>query len=143
MDFYPAIWNVLHDGDIIAVRGAVPGTVQLDVAIDYLRERFTDPGETIQVTLTGCTRFAYRDFDDGQFTTDFSTIAAFEPEVLSAELRDGLCVLDCVSGVLEVMAADGSLALDSGRAITLQELIDVSHAYWTEWSERAKKARLT
>lgn len=143
MDFYPAIWNGLHDGNIIAVQGAVPGTVRLDVAIDYLRERFPDSGETIQVRLTGCTRFAYRDFNDVEFTTDFPAIAAFEPQVLSAELRGGLCVLDCSGGVLEVMAADGSLALDSGRAITLQELIDVADAYWTEWSERAKKARQT
>jgi hypothetical protein len=143
MDFYPAIWNVLHDGNITAVRGAVPGTVQLDVSIDYLRERFPDPGKTIQVILAGCTRFAYRDFDEREFTTDFSAIAAFEPEVLSAELRDGLCVLDCAGGVLELSAADGSVALDSGRAITLQELIDVADAYWTEWSERAKKARQT
>jgi hypothetical protein len=141
MEFYPTIWNVLHDGSIITLQGAVPGTVRLDVSIDYLRERFPDPGKSIQVTLTGCTRFAYRDFDDGEFTTDFSAIAAYGPEVLSAELRGGLCVLDCAVGVLEAMAADGSLALDSGRAITLQELIDVAEAYWTEWSERAKKAR--
>ena len=141
MDFYPAIRNVLHDASIIAVQGAVPGTIRLDVSIDYVRERFPDPGEIIQVTLTGCTRFAYRDFYDDRFTTDFSAIAAFEPEVLSAELRDGLCVLDCAGGVLEVVAAGGSLALDSGRAITLQELMDVAHAYWREWSERAKKAK--
>ena len=141
MDFYPTIWNVLHDGSIIAVHGAVSGTVRLDVSIDYLRERFSDSGKTIQVTLTGCTRFAYRDFEVGEFTTDFSTIAVMEPEVLSAKLHDGLCVLDCAGGVLEVRAVDGSLALDSGRTITLQELIDVADAYWTEWSERAKKAR--
>ena len=143
MNFYPTIWNVIHDGSIIAVRGTVHGTVQLDVSIDYLRERFPEAGETIQITLTCCTRFAYRDFDEGEFTTDFSAITAFEPEVLSGELRDGLCVLDCSGGVLEVRATDGSLALDSGRALTLLELIDVADAYWTEWSERAKKARQT
>jgi hypothetical protein len=137
MDFYPTIWNVLHDGSINGIHGTVPGTVQLDVSIDYLRERFPDAGKAIQVTLIGCTRFAYRDFDESEFTTDFSAIAAFKPEVLSAELRDGLCVLDCVGGVLEVKATDGSLALDSGRAVNLQELIDVAKAYWTEWKERS------
>jgi hypothetical protein len=137
MDFYPTIWNVIHDGRIIAVRGTVPGTVQLDVSIDYLRERFPNPGKIIQVTLTGCTQFAYRDFDDGEFTTDFSAIAELGPVVLSGELRDGLCVLDCTGGVLEARATDGSLALDSGRAITLQELMDVAEAYWTEWRARA------
>ena len=141
MDFYPAIWNVLHDGSIIAIQGTVPGTVRLDVSIDYLRERFSDSGKIIEVTLTGCTRFAYRDFDVGEFSTEFSVIAAMEPEVLSAKMRGDLNEVYCVSGVLEVVAVGGSLALDGGRSITLQELIDVSEAYWTEWSERAKQAR--
>ena len=139
--FYPTIWNVLHDGSIIAIHGAVPGTVRLAVSIDYLRERFPDSGDTIQVTLTGCARFAYRDFDVGEFTTDLRTITSMEPEVLSAKLQGDLNEIDCVNGVLEVIATDGSLALDSGRAITLQELLDVSEAYWTEFGERAKKAR--
>ena len=43
--------------------------------------------------------------------------------------------------VLEVVAADGAVRLDTGRAVTLQELIEVADSYWTEWSERAKKAR--
>jgi hypothetical protein len=134
MDFYPAIWNVLHDGRIIAVSGEVPGTVQLAISIDYLRERFSDTGKTIQVTLTGCNRFAYRDFYEPDFTTNLSAIADFEPEVLSADLHNRLCKVDCVSGVLEVEAVDGSLRLDSGRAIPLQQLIDVADAYWKTWS---------
>jgi len=141
MNFYPAIWNVLHDGGIIAIQGAVPGTVRLDVAVAYLRERFSDPGDTIQVTLTGCTRFAYREFEIGEFTTDLSAIAAMEPELLSAKMLGNLCEVVCVAGVLEVIAVEGSLALDSGRSITLQELIDVSKAYWTEFSQRAKQAK--
>jgi len=98
-------------------------------------------GNTIQVTVTGCARFAYRDFDVGVFTTDLPTIASMEPEVLSAELRGDLSEIDCASGVLEVIATDRSLALDSGRSIRLQELLDVAEAYWTEFDERVKKAR--
>ncbi len=143
MNFYPAIWNVLHDGSIVAVRGTIPGTVQIDVSIRYLRKRFPDTGETIQVTLTGCTRFAYRDFEEHEFTTDLSKIAALEPEILSAEMRDDINDICCVNGMIEVCASGGSIALDSGRTITLQELIDVADAYWTEWSERGKRERQT
>jgi hypothetical protein len=141
MDFYPSIWNVLHDGRILAASGEVPGTVRLNVSINYLRERFTDPGKFIQVTLTGCTRFAYKPFDEQAFTTGLAAIADFEPEVLSAELQDGLCKVDCACGWLEVAAVDGSLSIDNGLAITLQELIDVADAYWKEFSERAEQAR--
>jgi hypothetical protein len=64
-----------------------------------------------------------------------------EPELLSAKMLGNLCEVVCVAGVLEVIAVEGSLALDSGRSITLQELIDVSKAYWTEFSQRAKQAK--
>jgi hypothetical protein len=141
MDFFPAIWNVLHDGRIVAASGEVPGTVRVNVSIDYLRERFTDLGKVIEVTLTGCTRFAYKPFEEQEFTTGLSAIADFKPEVSSAELQDGLCKIDCVSGWLEVAAVDGSLSLDSGRAITLQELIDVANAYWKEFGERSEQAK--
>lgn len=141
MDFYPAIWNVLHDGTITAIAGSVPGTVRLDVSIDYLRQRFADSGRTIQVILTGCTRFAYRDYEAKDFTTDLSAIASIQPEVLSAEMRGDLSEICCVGGTLEVRASSGSLALDSGRRLTLEELIAVSEAYWTEWEENWKAKR--
>lgn len=102
MDFYPAIWNVLHDGGIIAIHGAVPGTIRLDVSIEYLRERFTDPGEIIQVTLTDCTWFAYRDYEAQDFCTDLPAIAASEPEILSAEMCGDISKVCCVGGTLEV-----------------------------------------
>ena len=58
-------------------------------------------------------------------------------------MRGDLSEVYCVNGALEAVATGGSLALDSGRSITLQDLIDASDAYWTEWSERAKQARRT
>ena len=134
-------WSVAR-GSIVAIQGSVPGTVRLEVSIDYLRKRFSDSGETIQVTLTGCTRLAYRDFNLGEFIMDVAAIAAMQPEVLSAKMHGDLCEIDCVNGMLEVIAGDGALALgDGGRAITVQQLLDVSEAYWTEWSERAKQSR--
>jgi len=142
LNTFPTIWNVLHDGSVVAVSGTIPGKVQLDVSIDYLRERFSDSGKTIRLTLIDCTRFAYRDFNTGEkFSTDLSAIAAMEPEVLSAEMRGDLSVIDCSGGILEVTAKDALVALDSGRSITLQELLDVSEAYWTEWQQRAERAR--
>jgi hypothetical protein len=137
--FFPAIWNVLHDGVIVAVDDTVPGTIRLEVSIDYLRKRFSESGEFIQVVLVGCTRFTYRASDASGPTTELPRIAEVAPEILSATLTNGVCEIECAGGVLEVIATDGSVRLDSGRAVTLQELIDVADAYWHEWSERAKK----
>jgi hypothetical protein len=140
-NFYPAIWNVLHDGVIVAVDGAVPGGLRLDISIDYLRKRFDEPGDSIQVFLVGCTRFSYRQSAEEPSTEDLSVIAAQQPEILSASMIDGACEVECSDGVLEVVASDGSVSLDTGRAIALTELIEVADSYWTEWSERARQAR--
>lgn len=147
MDFFPTIWNVLHDRSITKITGVVPGTIRIDVEIIYLRERFKDPGETIQITLTDCTRFAYRDYEDKDlnkdFITDPPTIAATELEILSAEMVNGFARVTCASrkgqgGELEVAAVDGSLTLDSGRAITLEQLIQVADEYWEDFRTRSK-----
>jgi hypothetical protein len=58
-DFFPAIWNILHDGVIVAVEGTVPGNLRIDIEIDYLRKRIPDSGNLIPVLLIGCTRFAF------------------------------------------------------------------------------------
>ena len=139
MTIFPTVWDVLHDGSITAVCGAIPGTVRVEVSIDYLRERFPEPGKAILVLLSGCTRFAYREFEDSMFTTDLPAIARLKPEILSAKTSGTLSEIDCVKGVLEVAASDCTLALDGGRAITLDELLSVAEAYWTEWDKRAKQ----
>ena len=130
------VWNVLHDGPIVRIFGAIPGDVQFAIAIGYLRKRFTDPGDCILLTLHGCTSISYEPWDAGAPITDFASIVATEPEILSA---DEPTTVFCSGGNLRVHAADFSLALDSGRAISLDELCSVAEAYWTEWSERAKK----
>jgi len=140
-NFFPAIWNVLHDGVIVAIDGAVPGTIRVQVSIDYLRKRFSLSGELIQVVLVDCTRFSYRASDASGPTTELPRIADMAPEILSATFTNGVCEIECAGGVLEVIATDGSVQLDSGLAVTLQELLDVADAYWHEWSERAKKLR--
>jgi hypothetical protein len=137
--FFPAIWNVLHDGVIVAVDGTVPGTIRLQVSIDYLRKRFSQSGKFIQVVLVDCTRFTYRASDASGPTTELPLIADMAPEILSATFTNGVCEIECAGGILEVIATDGSVRLDSGLAVTLQELIGVADAYWHEWSKRAKK----
>jgi hypothetical protein len=131
-------WNVLHDGRIVRVCGAVPGEVQLAIDIGYLRERFAAPGDCILVTLHDCTAFSYEHWDSDAVSTDFASILSVEPAILSA---DEPGTVFCNSGTLRVHASGFSLALDSGCSITLDELLAVAEAYWTEWSERAKGAK--
>jgi hypothetical protein len=100
---------------------------------------FSESGEFVQIVLLGCSRFAYRESDANAFTTELSLVAAMAPQILSATSSDGVCEIECAGGVLEVIAADGSVRLDSGHVVTLQELLEVAEGYWNEWSERARQ----
>lgn len=140
-NFFPAIWNILHDGVIVAVAGTLPGDLQIDIEIDYLRKRIPDPGTFIQVLLIGCTRFAYQQYEKSDFSTGLAEITAMGPEILGASIKEGMCEVECSDGTLEVVAADGSIRLDNGREVALQELKDVAEGYWKEWSEHWKLAR--
>jgi len=54
MSSCPDIWNLLHDAVIVGIAGKVPGTLELDLQIDYLRTRFPDPGNLLRLLLEGC-----------------------------------------------------------------------------------------
>jgi hypothetical protein len=131
----PDIWNVLHDGSIVRICGAIPGDVQLAVEIRYLRARFPDPGDCLLLTLHGCTLLSYEDWTTGVISTDLAEIAASEPEILNS---DEPTTVICNGGTLRIEAVDFSLALDNGRAITLEEWCAAAEAYWTEWSQRKR-----
>jgi hypothetical protein len=133
----PDIWNVLHDGSVLGVFGAVPGDVQFAVCIDYLRNRFTDPGNRVLLTLHGCNALTFQPDGDDVALTDFEAIAKAEPEILQAKDWTDASVVECVNGTIRITAADFSLALDSGRAITFDDLCSVAEAYWKELKERS------
>ncbi|QDU31565.1 hypothetical protein ETAA8_67240 [Anatilimnocola aggregata] len=132
------IWNVLHDGPIVSLTGSIPGDVRFAVAIGYLRKRFPDPGECILLTLHGCTALSYLVWETNEVLTDLVAIAAAEPEILSA---DEPTTVVCNGGTLQVQASGFSLALDSGRAITIDDLFAVAAAYWTEFENRSQRRR--
>ena len=133
----PDFWNILHDGVITHVSGSVPGDVRIGVEIDYLRERFAEPGDQVVLTLLGCTALSYHPFEDPP-VAGFTDLVAARPEILRAKDWTDASIVECNNGDLRVTAADAALALDSGREISLAELQAVAEAYWTEWSSRSK-----
>jgi hypothetical protein len=96
----------------------------------------------IQVLLSGCTRFAFKEYEKSEFSTALNDIAAMGPEFVNASMKSGICEIDCVDGTLEVVAADGSIFLDSGRAVTLEELTAVASSYWKEWKEHWERVKI-
>ena len=136
----PDIWNLLHDGSIEGASGSVPGTVRLEIDIQYLREKFSDDGRLIILTLHGCSKFEFSDNKDN-LPRGINEIANFCPEILSARDVGIYCEVTCFIsnghyGVIRVAADDFTLALDSGRISTLEELDSIAKAYWKDFGKR-------
>lgn len=129
-----AIWNYLHDGAICQISGSIPGNVVVRVEIDYLRRRFAEPGDAFDITLYGCTRFEFEPCDAPPIS-DFAELSRRELEILSVESEAPVRV-HCVGGVLTAEYANIAPHLDTGAALTMQQLIDASEAYWDEWEAR-------
>lgn len=138
--FFPTVWDVLHDGGISRIDGSVPGDVQVFVDIEYLRKRFSDDGETIIVTLTDCTLLTYRPYDAKVALSDLAAIAGESFSILNAELDGSKCRVFTDGGVLELRCGGGSLSLDSGRSLSLTELLEVAESYWEEFGLRPGNA---
>lgn len=136
----PTIWNTLHDGCIERINGTVPGDLRLYVSIEYLRTRFQDQGDAIVVTLANCTLFEYRNYDAKHLVTDLESIASECPSILSAEMKGALCQIFSDAGVLEVKCDGIAISLDSGRNVSLEELIATAGAYWEQWRTSSKRS---
>jgi len=144
MSHCPHLWNILHDGTIVAAAGQVPGEVKLEIEADYLRERFHDDGHLFVVTLRGCSRLVFTPWEEGRTTIsrldELGTLALW---ILSAEEVDGRCIVSCsrnaanaAGGVPEVVATEAVLSLDTGRFLSQAEIEALADAYWTEWSSQ-------
>ena len=130
-------WRYLHDGGIDTISGTIPGTITLDISIQYLRNQFPGQGEGFHVSLFNCWRVEYQEYDQ-EPTTDFDAIVAAEPEILGLQEGSGPVVVNCVMGVLKLSYESASISLDSGEAISFEELATASAEYWDAWSRRNK-----
>jgi hypothetical protein len=145
MSHCPDLWNVLHDGTIVAVTGQVPGEVKLEIEADYLRDRFNDEGGLFALMLRDCSRLVFKPWEEGQTTISrLDELGALALWILSAEEVEGQCAVSCTrnvangaGGVLEVVATDAVLSLDTGRVVSRDEIEAIADAYWTEWSSRS------
>lgn len=145
MSHCPDLWNVLHDGTIVAVTGQVPGEVRLEIEADYLRIRFNDEGQLFALTLRDYSRLVFKPWEEGQTAIcRLDELGALALWILSAEEVDGKCAVSCsrkvatgAGGVLEVVATDAVLSLDTGRVVSKDEIETIADAYWAEWSSRS------
>ncbi|MDC1142101.1 hypothetical protein OAU50_03345 [Planctomycetota bacterium] len=135
----PSPWNTLHDGEIADIERN-GSTLTFSIEIEYLRERFKEPGRLIVLELEGVESIAYQPFDE-QVLVQVSDIMKHDLDILRAEYQDGLMLVDVNSGNMALSYARMSMALDSGRELSQDELQKVAGSYWDEWERNSKAAR--
>ena len=136
--FFPAIWNVFHDGCIEQIEGSAPGMVSVHVGIEYLREMFSDPGEYFLVTFPNCTKFSFQHYERDELVVDLASITEDFPGILSAQMDGDVCKVFTDAGLLKMSSDDGSIRLDSGREISLDELLQAATKYWDDWEAKSR-----
>ena len=133
-----AIWNMLHDGEVIAAEGTVPGELRLSVGISYLCAHLPTRAGSVVVTLIGCERFEFRPYEQSP-VTDPHALATLGLQLLSAELVDGSIHVHCADssygGSLFTRYSSASVATEEGRALSQAALESASDRYWTLWEQ--------
>jgi hypothetical protein len=136
-----AIWNLFHDGSIDAVRGDLPGDLELDVSIEYLRELIEPAGSGFRIRLRQCDLLELENWADDSVTSDPEVITAAGPEILSGSESGDHVVVICNGYELRLRYADLDVALDTGEPITVAEVDALAERYWEEWEKRGKARR--
>ena len=124
------IWNVLHDGLITAIRGAVPGDVDVTVEIEYLTEKLPRPCSSITVRLHDCAKWEFLRWQDDTTTTSFADFLADERDILSATVVAGDMQVICEGGALSLRYSHITLRCNDGSHLPLEELLAAATEYW-------------
>jgi hypothetical protein len=136
-----AIWNILHDGRIIAITGELPGDLTLSVEITYLGRRLHTRAEHLVLELKGCRRIEYRPYEES--ATHIAHLqATLGLEILSASAAMGQLTIDCADG-----GAGGQLLADydiafaftsEGEPLAQAVLERASDEYWQDWENKRR-----
>jgi hypothetical protein len=134
-----AIWNVLHDAEVVAADGAVPGDLRLSLDIAYLCGHLPTQAKHVVVVLGGCERFEYRPFV-GPPVSDPAEVAALGLEVLSAGIADGVVRVQVSNrsggGELDVRYQSVRITTAEGQSLAQTDLESAADAYWSLWEQK-------
>ena len=138
------IWNILHDGTLAGIKGTVPGNVQLAIEIPYLRDFFSPPGKSFLIDLKDCSLLRMTIMticNEHIVTEDTSKIINLKCIILSTDSLACPAKIITTEGELELSYSSVGLSLDTGEAITHQELDAACALYWKRFGEKIADSR--
>lgn len=145
------IFNIFHDGDIVEYERS-KNDLKLKVKISYLTERVRECFSYFTVTLFGCTNIQLKTWPNQQgfepeIFLDLKQIFQAHLWILDAEIKKELIVVSCsqtdtkfdyCGGFLSFSADSAKVNDESGKEYAIEELGNLSEAYWNEWENNNK-----
>jgi len=122
----PTPWNLLRDGTIVRIERSVTDEVTVWIDVPYLRARFPDGGTLFRFRLAECSEVTYTPFDEPPIT-ELAAIESSEPSIAFASREGDAIVVAGSAGTLRVRYAGLALELDTGTAVSLEDLALRSH----------------
>jgi hypothetical protein len=152
------LWDMLHDGDLIAIQGDVPGDVDLTVEIGYITDLITPKENNLIVSLLGCDYFVYCPYDSPTIQSLSEVVKAElsimgtsndeklgEPEygITRGPGEERVIFVCCTSqvsgalnGVLKMRYSDFRLQLTDNTPVSLENFIEKIEAYWEGFGQK-------
>jgi hypothetical protein len=130
------IWNVLHDGEIAIMHRESPDVLVMFVSIPYVRRRIQPLGDSFQLRLGGFRGMAFSYDIDQETFTELDYIEGFE---ILDTLSDTMpAMIQLAEGKLMLDFDSLDISLDSGQAVTYEEVRRVAQDYWDDFAARTK-----
>ena len=132
------IWNLLHDGRLVACTGECPGNISMKVEIEYLCEILATESKFLWVHLRSCSDVAYNPFKRSASVMHPMLLGDCDLEILSAKDEENHISVCCTEGILRLNYVDATCELDTGASITFATLSQAYKKYWDDWDRRSK-----
>ncbi|WP_456270923.1 hypothetical protein [Bacillus sp. AK031] len=131
------IFKIFHDGTITNINKKAD-IIQLEIEIQYLAEMINEKFNLFYCELVECEVFLLEIWGDKkEYTSDLTTMAAYELEILDAHSsNDGIsvsCISDeVIGGNLHIKTRNIKLYDENKKEYSLDELASVCRHYWSE-----------
>lgn len=128
------IWNLLHDGEIIAI-SENNLSLTMFISISYLRRRLPPLVDSFVLTLSGLNSLEFVNFD-GTKTSLRTELEIGAPEILSTSSEVMPIKMKERWGGWNSTFRQSALLLDSGQPFEFEVIRKASEEYWEEWESK-------
>ncbi|ESA35554.1 hypothetical protein N836_11185 [Leptolyngbya sp. Heron Island J] len=129
------IWNLLHDGNIVAFSGVCPGDISVKVEIEYLCELLTPGSKFLLIHLRDCSDITYSPFKRSDTVIKLESLGECDLEILNAKNEYNYISVCCTEGIIRLSYMDAHYELDNGVPISFTTLSQACKKYWKDWEQ--------